>query len=359
MQQDLAQRLLSATLDWNAEQIEEYRETIEDLSDYKYNQYQQYKPSSRFIEHLSIWLNQFDSPDERKLALEFILKNLVFVSPAEMLHLIDTAYHEVIEPLINEQAVSLAPGNEELIKKADLVIKRRSLFLALSDGARIDAFRRVSKLNHDQVCVNYDLSETKFSEILQKMKQDTEPMICDFENSIKHSFQTPSNIFLIDDFSGSGISYLRFEEGQWKGKIIKVLDCLKNEKLLNLASSASNNPNIHIVLYLATNQAINSLNNNIKEYIKDKNLKISIHIVQTIEKVRLNADEEKWLKKYYNNRIEDSHYKKGDVRKPYLGFDGCSLAFVLYHNTPNNSFPILWDGENALFPRITRHKDVI
>ncbi len=360
MQQDLAQRLLSATLDWNAEQIEEYRETIEDLSDYKYNQYQQYKPSSRFIEHLSIWLNQFDSPNERKLALEFILKNLVFISPAEMLHLIDTAYHEVIEPLIIEQAVSsLVTDNEKLKNKIYTVIKRSSLFLALSDGARIDAFRRASKLNHDQVCVNYDLSETKFSEILQEMKHDTESMISDFEDINKQLFQTPSNIFLIDDFSGSGISYLRFEEGQWKGKIIKVLNCLYKEKILNLSSPSANNPNIFIVLYLATNQAIDSLKNNIEEYTKDKNLKISINTVQTIEQVHLSDDEEKWLMRYYNNEIEDSHYKKGNVSKPYLGFDGCSLALVLYHNTPNNSFPILWHGDNALFPRITRHKDVI
>jgi hypothetical protein len=35
----------------------------------------------------------------------------------------------------------------------------------------------------------------------------------------------------------------------------------------------------------------------------------------------------------------------------------------LYHNTPNNSLPIIWysweDSVNALFLRITRHKEVL
>lgn len=356
MQQDLAQRLLTATLDWNVEQIIKYRELIEDLSDYKYNQYQQYKPSSRFIEHLSIWLNQFDD-SERKLALEFILNKLIFISPAEMIHLVDTAYYEVVEPILQKQLTDKYPSisdNTNLIK----IIKRKNLFLALSDGARIDVLRRNSQLHHDQVCVNYDLSDTKFGEILKSMNEDTNCIISKIDELSGINFPTLYNVFLFDDFSGSGISYLRNESNIWKGKIIKVLECLGKEKILT--KNQCQNPTIHIILYLATKQAECSIKENLKQYIKSQktSIDIDVHVVQYIEKVCLTNDEEIWLKRYYNNEIEDSHFRKGNMIKPYLGFDGCSLALVLYHNTPNNSFPILWAGENALFPRVTRHKDV-
>ena len=64
------------------------------------------------------------------------------------------------------------------------------------------------------------------------------------------------------------------------------------------------------------------------------------------------------MNEYFDHKIVDSHYKKGKYDNPYLGFDECSLPLVIYHNTPNNSFPIIWAGEKALFPRVTRHKDV-
>ena len=60
---------------------------------------------------------------------------------------------------------------------------------------------------------------------------------------------------------------------------------------------------------------------------------------------------------------DDKHFKVGEGNVPYHGFADCSLPLILYHNTPNNSLPILWysweDHVNALFLRITRHKEVL
>ena len=57
----------------------------------------------------------------------------------------------------------------------------------------------------------------------------------------------------------------------------------------------------------------------------------------------------------------DKHFEIGRGKEPYLGFSDCSLPLVIYHNTPNNSFPVLWysweDEVNPLFPRVTRHKE--
>lgn len=361
MQQELAQRLLSATLDWSDEEIEKYRELLDDFSELKYDQYQQYKPSSRFVENLCIWLNQFETNDERELALNFILKNLIFISPAEMQHLVNTVYPEIVLPVIASQANNLSAGAGDILISTEDIIKivsRQSLFLAMSDGARIDVFRRFSELDHDQVCVNYDLSDTKFDEIISEMQK----WMTDFASKkpIPDDYLSASfkNVFLLDDFSGSGVSYLRHENGQWKGKIDKVLKHLEKERIIKLDADA-NNPQIHIIIYLITERAYRALQRNIKDYCLGKNISLSVHYLQMIEKVRLTDEEEKWLKKYYNpDYVEDSHYKKGNMDYPHHGFDGCSLALVLHHNTPNNSFPILWAGDNALFPRVTRHKDV-
>ena len=234
MQQELAQKLLSATLNWSDEEIEKYRELLDDFSELKYDQYQQYKPSSRFVENLCIWLNQF-LPTERELALNFILNNLVFISPAEMQHLVNTVYPEIVLPIIEKQTESLINGIDEEFnssKDVDMLILRQSLFLAMSDGARIDVFRRFSKLDHDQVCVNYDLSDTKFDEIINEMQKRTKElseMKALPEKLLSNSFR---NVFLLDDFSGSGVSYLRHENGEWKGKIDKVLKHLEEERII-------------------------------------------------------------------------------------------------------------------------------
>lgn len=361
MQQELAQRLLSATLDWSDEEIEKYRELLDDFSEIKYDQYQQYKPSSRFVENLCIWLNQFESNKERELALNFILKNLVFISPAEMQHLVNTVYPEIVLPVLEKQAKnSVASTGDMSVSPEDIIkiVSRQSLFLAMSDGARIDVFRRFSELDHDQVCVNYDLSDTKFDEIICEMQKRTKEFAARKsvpDNCLSTSFK---NVFLLDDFSGSGVSYLRHENGKWKGKIDKVLKHLEKERIIQHDANATN-PQIHIIIYLITERAYHALQKNIADYCRDKNISISIHYLQMIEKVCLTDEEEEWLKKYYNpDFVEDSHYKKGNMDYPHHGFDGCALALVLHHNTPNNSFPILWAGDNALFQRVTRHKDV-
>lgn len=361
MQQELAQRLLSATLDWSDEEIEKYRELLDDFSELKYDQYQQYKPSSRFVENLCIWLNQFETNKERELALNFILKNLVFISPAEMQHLVNTVYPEIVLPVLEKQVENLIASTKNmLVSPGDIIkiVSRQSLFLAMSDGARIDVFRRFSELDHDQVCVNYDLSDTKFDEIICEMQKRTKEFAS--VKSVPDEFLSTSfrNVFLLDDFSGSGVSYLRQEDGKWKGKIVKVLKHLVKERIIQHNTDVTN-PQIHIIIYLITERAYRALQENIAVYCKDKNISISVHYLQMIEQVCLTAEEENWLRKYYNpDFVEDSHYKKGNMDNPHHGFDGCALALVLHHNTPNNSFPILWAGENALFPRVTRHKDV-
>ena len=363
MQKELAQRLLAATLKWSPEDIERYSNLIDNFAELKYDEYQQYRPGSRFVEHLCAWLNQFEEGEEREIILQFLLRNLTFISTSEMHRLIETVYPEIVLPIFESQTEGILrdyPSKEPLKDLIIELIKAKSAFFALSDGARIDVFRRVARLDHDQVCVDYSISQIKSTEMLSKMnnranKKDPEKKVLGlFQDRFEH-------IFLLDDFSASGVSYLRKEGKRWAGKVFKAISDLENKKILDASSKAK----IHIVLYLATDKAVNRLRDYIKDYCVercvDRNYEFDIHFIQKVSPVQLSPQEDAiFRKKKKKNKeiITDSHYKKGDMTNPHLGFDGCGLALVIYHNTPNNSFPVIWAGENALFPRVTRHKDV-
>ena len=362
MNQDLAENLLAKVLSWDNLKVKENVRMLEDFAELKYDQYQQYEAGSRFIENLATWLDQFSSQEDKSIAFDFVKNALVFISEEEMRHLIRSIYPDYIRPILKKQAKNLcgelsvhASEPETLVD----MISRQSLYLGLSDGARLDVFRRSdSRIMHEQVCINYEIPEVKMKEILKEMDEENKTFYEKNPQFIKYK-NTLFGIYLLDDFSGSGISYLRYEEDRWKGKINKVieqLDQLGQKSEIDLTKVP-----IHLILYIATDQAENNILKNLESYNWQKDLNIQIHILQKIKRYDLNPQEkELFMRQYGPERpeIEDKHYRKGKHDEPYLGFDECSLPLIIYHNTPNNSFPILWGIRPALFPRVTRHKEV-
>lgn len=369
MRNDLAKKLLAATLELNPADIERYCKTFDDLAELKFDSYQQYTPSNRFAENFSLWITQFQTIDERKIALDFVLKKLIFISPSEMLHLINSVYPDLIEPILIKQALTIQKEHPQI--KLDIcqqIIQKQSLYIALSDGARIDSFRRSSKpISHEQVLISYDVPEDKFDEVKRK--------IHDSANSFYDTLSIPKdvkdelnpdmiyNIFLIDDFSGSGVSYLRLKEGDWNGKISKAVNILYKSGILKETDNNSN-PQINLILYLITEQAREALKTNIEMFTRTKSgLVINVAQMQVVHCAELTNDELKLFEKYYSDKmreeIETTHFKLGKHDRPYLGFDECGLSLVIYHNTPNNTLPILWAGEKPLFKRVTRHRDEV
>ena len=358
MNQQLAEKILANVMEWDTQEVKDNIRSLEHFAELKYDQYQQYQVGSRFVENLAIWLNQFDSVDERRLAFEFIKKRVVFISQGELYHLINSIYPDIMKPIFRAQAQDLCARNG-IIEESDKrylvnLIGRQSLIFGLSDGARLDVFRRSAPtISNEQVCISYEITDERMKSIKSEMAKDTEKY-ADLYTCSGVAQNQFYNIFLLDDFSGSGISYLRQENKEWKGKIIKVINQLRD--LLN-DDEQLEDIDIHVILYLATEKAKLHIEKQIKLFCEDNNVKISVHVLQNIRKVELDEATESLMEKYHDSKIEDSHYKKGKHDKPFLGFDECSLPLVIYHNTPNNSFPIIWAGEKALFPRITRHKD--
>ena len=327
MNQQLAEKILANVMEWDTQEVKDNIRGLEHFAELKYDQYQQYQVGSRFIENLTIWLNQFENVEERRLAYEFVKERVVFISQEELYHLINSIYPDVLKPLFREQVKKICMDNN------------------ISD-------------ENEQVCINYEITDDRMKDIFKEIKKDTEKLV-ELYKYEGVSQDKIFNIFLLDDFSGSGISYLRKEADEsgkmvWKGKITKVISQLCNQ--LGVQNSLKN-IEIHVILYLATEKAKMHIEKQARLYCKEKDVQMEIHVLQNIHQYKPNEQLEMLIKKYDDPAIEDSHFKKGKHDNPFLGFDECSLPLVIYHNTPNNSFPIIWAGEKALFPRVTRHKD--
>jgi hypothetical protein len=172
-------------------------------------------------------------------------------------------------------------------------------------------------------------------------------------------------IVLIDDFSGTGLSYFRRDEtGGLKGKIAKFYEAVTNAE--NAVSKLINRNAIHIVvlLYMATHRAKEYLSNEVPRLFNAAGIGSRVFVVYEFPEsltVRSgqNPDLDKIIEKYYDKANEDSSTEIGGTDLKY-GFSHCGLPLVLSHNTPNNSIGLIWargPRMTPLFPRVTRHKD--
>jgi hypothetical protein len=95
---------LSEIMDWDDETSRREFAWLRLMSRMKYDGYQEFLAGMRFIESLTDWIQQF-SKEHRQPAYQFVRENLVFVSLAEMRHLVELFYPETVQPrLIREVA---------------------------------------------------------------------------------------------------------------------------------------------------------------------------------------------------------------------------------------------------------------
>lgn len=360
MRQELAERVLAKVMKWDEQTFGREYPILNRLAQLKYDEYQQYLPGRKFIESLGLWLRQFKAPEDREIAYEWIKQRLVFVSSQEMSQLVESSYQDFVRPILLKKAAEKLKCSSVLLSKISesaefKSVRRRSLFLGLSDGSRMDVFRRSAGLDNEQVWQAYEIGDFKarsFSGDLQK----AEGPDAAFEN-----------VFLIDDFTASGTSYFREEGGERKGKIERAVEQISAHNGLT-----ANGCQYYILFYIATEHALSYLANELEPSFRRRGLNspIPVAIYTLSEEAVVVADskpvDEKFLAlvdgpDYYRERPMDSHELKGKTADMKRGYAGCSLPVILVHNTPNNSLYLLWANEEnsvrGLFPRVTRHKD--
>lgn len=360
MKDVLAEKLLAQVLGWLPEDVARERPLLQAMATFKYDEYEQYSPGMRFVESLALWLSQFEVED-RRIAYDFIRKRLVFCSAREMNHLVETAYPDFIRPiLLNNVAADSTLNRYHVGKVASSEAFKRSqrqtLFLGLSDGARIDAYRRANReLNHEQIWQTHELAPKRVDELLEKLKVHVGA----------ESFRT---IVLLDDFSASGSSYFTLkEDGSSSGKIAKFLRSVTNaedplQKLLH-----ADGVDLIILIYIATEKAIEHLTTSLSKvtYHGINNIRVETvqRIPQAISIIRNNQDAfGPLIEKYYDHEVHDIHMKRGGTEDARFGYADCGLPVVLHHNSPNNSLALLWSYEDreirGLFPRVQRHREM-
>lgn len=369
MKDALAEKLLARIMDWKPEDVALQMRDLQVLSTMKYNNYQQFAPGMRFVESLALWLQQFNTKEERDCTYDFVRRRLIFISELEMQHLVTIAFPDFIRPFLLQQA-SESSGNSPF--KLNKLVNgehykmalRKSLFLALSDGAHIDMFRRVNPLlTHEQVLPYYRIDEGEANDLILKLRNDLERTFSTKDNDPRFT-----NLFLLDDFSGSGYSYSRRDGDNFDGKIIRVMKSIYfADSPLNTLFNKSD-LSIIVVLYSATERAKKRIKEIVGEFQRKFNCACNFHLI-TIQELpaTLRVDNygdsklESILKNYFDDKIVDADYKKGKIDNPHYGFDECALPLILYHNAPNNTIPILWFGGDfnyhGLFPRVSRHKE--
>ncbi len=364
MKDENAQTLLAKVMGWDSDATIRYVPMLQLLADFKYDHYQRFAPGKRFIESLALWLNQFD-PSDRQSALDFVLNELIFFSEQEMKHLVQTAYadhvsHEHVR-LVSEET-GIAPHCVAQITSHERFreLRVKSLYLGLSDGARTNDLRRASdgEIGNEQIWQAYELGEEKAAEMIGALAESLK----------KDGFlSAPSKfnlIWLIDDFSGSGNTYIRYEDGRFKGKITKIYEQLHNSDLVDLFHYE-----VFLLLYVATQQAMDHIEYWADQFASERGykplqLRVLCPIKQSVSLTLNSSSHAAGLlakENYCDQSCVDKHFKIGGTDDVRFGFAGCALPVVLNHNTPNNSIFVLWGPEtsnfNGLFPRVSRHRE--
>jgi hypothetical protein len=340
----------------------------------KYDGYSDFRAGSRFIENLAIWLKQFDAED-RQTAYDFIKHRLVYISNAELYRAIEAFYPETVTPHLRRlaaQQASIQP--HEVWGSSDGVsafqrIRRRSLFIGMSDGSRIDIMRRANsgRITQEQVVPMMNIGTEKWLDLAKKIKEAN-----DGDEQFEH-------VYLIDDFTASGTTFIRFKDGKWKGKLQKFNDMLIEARKMVEAQGKTfpivENFALHIHHYISTTQAHEALRQRTERANREWSDRTfgSIDVTQGTllpASLKLSPGRDAAVialcEKYYNHDLYlrlVEHAGEAEQSDLKMGYADCALPLILEHNTPNNSIPLLWaetTNENGhamqpLFRRRDRH----
>lgn len=264
---------------------------------------------------------------------------------------------------------------DKLAQKEIERLKRKTLFMGLSDGARIDMLRHsnVGTLINDQLVVATQVDTDKWGDLLRKLRKDLGDETARF-----------STVYLIDDFTGTGTSFLRYnkKEAKWSGKLTRFKDSFTNAmETLGGNSLFEENWSLCIHHYLASANAVENIESDInrarQSFVEEglcKDIRCSYGMIlprnfPVNSPHSQNHDFIQLTQKYYDSVLRTHHTDVGGVTHLGLGYGGCALPLVLDHNTPNNSVALLWaeteggqhkDGSIAhamrpLFRRRQRH----
>ena len=364
MNQEFILGKLADLMNWDSERSRQEFAWLRLMSRMKYDGYQDFLAGKRFVESLAAWLQQFKAGD-RETAYRFVREKLVFISPSEMNHLVELFYPDTVRPrLVRKVADSLGIPQyrvwaDPAATNAFKTLLRKTLFIELSDGARIDVFRHENAgiISHEQIVTAPRIHKNKWQELLQELQSAT--------GNANERF---AFIYLVDDFTGSGTSLIRQKDGVWKGKLSRFWDDVSSDVIEMLCEP---DWTLCVHHYLATHRAVEiakerdaarrSATGNGKWF---DNVEFSTSYLLPVDfpiDPKSETELVSLVERYYDDAIENKHIKEGG-KGAQLGFGQSALPLILEHNTPNNALAFLWaetlgqNGKHAMRPLFRRRE---
>jgi hypothetical protein len=365
MHHGFALRYIPQVMGWTSGRENTETTWLRLISEWKYDSYQDFLAGSRFVEALLDWLQQF-APEDRELAYSLVRNRLIFISLAEMRHLVQRTFPAFIRPVLGRRTAANLGVPNYLVwstpthQKAVSDILKKSLFVGLSDGARLDAFRRanVGRISNEQIVLQYEIGGEKWEDVHKELRKRTDETDARFQV-----------VVLLDDFAGSGKTLLRYddEKAAWAGKLIKVSRILQER-----AEMFSPDCTLLVHHYVGTVDAEQAIEENLRQAKEagallkfDVQISFDLCLSRDVMLRRgTSADIDNFCDRYYDEQIMTKSLRVGGQHVTH-GFAGCGLTLVMEHNTPNNSLGILWAESapqnfakhqmRALFRRRQRH----
>ena len=314
------------------------------LSRRKYERYDHFYPGESFDSRLFNWLEINFEKNERQIAID-IIKNLKFISEYEMKELAIQTFEKVRYTILNELENISEKNWYTYIESRNIKLEKelaKSIFVACADDIHFDFFRRYA------MEYNPFFKKDNFVEYYKRDKYSLNEL---------HEY---NRIFLLDQFSGSGITAIRYENDKWDGKI-PTFQFIWNNYIEDVS--------IYYCPYLLSSRAKKNLDERISSWLcENPNLKLYINPTYNVPispclvneqgtDINENKPVSKLCVKYYDRFEEDEHTKKGGP--VCYGYGRAGLTLVFQSNCPNNSIPLLWHRFNnwyPLFPRVSHHR---
>jgi hypothetical protein len=219
-------------------------------------------------------------------------------------------------------------------------LRRKTLFLGLSDGARIDTLRHssVGVLSNEQLVATTTPDREKWLHLVGDLQRD----LCDPRAKFAVAY-------LIDDFVASGTSFLRSEGGKWKGKLDRFRESISQVK----DEVFDDDFLLCVHHYIGTDAVASKLDDRRQQYEQEighvgwgkVQFSFGMTLPAELPLSRERQEDQPFIAladRYYDPQIETRHTRVGGEEHLHLGYAGCALPVVLEHNTPNNSVALLW-----------------
>ena len=354
MNQDLGLKILGQIMRWTDDRAREEFAWVKLMARLKYDGYRDFQAGMRFIESLATWLQQF-APQERETAYAIVRRSLVYIGPGEMQRLVEQFYPRTVgDRLVRTVATQRRIQPHRVLidaeaRAASERLRRQTLFMGLSDGARIDTIRHSNSevLTNEQFVQSTQVDTEKWRDLLHNLRQDL--------NDPQARFRL---VYLVDDFTASGTSFLRFDEEKkkWKGKLLRFRESVASANgALGDRELFEDGWELCIHHYVASSRAAEAIRRHLvqsaavdgfrKDWAGATHPSFGTVLPPDLPIDRVAGRHDDFIaltRTYYDPVLRTKHTDVGGASHLGLGYGGCALPLVLEHNTPNNAVALLW-----------------